>query len=144
MRGLVVKTFGSQAPIFRRNPELNPDNPRSLVMPEVEFSNAGAIMPLGVFVARRSSFECFVSSELVGPQIIDAIFDALPLEENGWNRGDTAFEIVRDIPGGTIWRISLLNTIRPSSPSIGRDRATTDGIPPAAYRSSAAIHGAAE
>lgn len=44
------------------------------------------ITPLHIFAAHRESFDVIVRHNFQKPRAIDAIFEALPLEEHGWDR----------------------------------------------------------
>jgi hypothetical protein len=43
------------------------------------------VTPLHVFAARRESFDVIVRRTWSAPRVIAALFDALPLAENGWD-----------------------------------------------------------
>jgi hypothetical protein len=45
------------------------------------------ITPLHVFAAHRESFDVIVRRNVQKPAVLDALFEALPLAENGWDRG---------------------------------------------------------
>lgn len=45
------------------------------------------VTPLHVFAAHRESFDVIVRRNVQKPAVLDALFEALPLAENGWDRG---------------------------------------------------------
>lgn len=54
---------------------------------EVEIIPRPLVTPLHVFAAHRESFDVIVRRNLQKPAVLDALFEALPLAENGWDRG---------------------------------------------------------
>lgn len=50
-----------------------------------ESASKPLITPLHVFAARRESFDVIVRRTWSSPRAVAAIFEALPLAENGWD-----------------------------------------------------------
>lgn len=64
------------------------------------------VTPLHVFAAHRESFDAIVRQNWQKPRAIDAIFDALPLAEHGWNRATVkATHIGNSERRYPIWRL---------------------------------------
>lgn len=55
-----------------------------LMVPTATFPRP-LITPLHVFAARRESFDVIVRRTWSSPRAVAAIFEALPLAENGWD-----------------------------------------------------------
>lgn len=70
--------------------------------PDLEPVPQSVVIPRQIFVAGRQSFDAFV--RLVGNenQIKGALFAALPLQENGWDRAATVVKRTRRTVGGVI------------------------------------------
>jgi len=67
------------------------------------------VTALHVFAARRESFDVIVRRTWSAPKVIDAVFDALPLEENGWKAGNYFCRHVGNDKGRfPIWRFTRL------------------------------------
>lgn len=104
----------SQAPIFKRKPDLDPDRAPVEQTP-VDVTVFPDVVVDVIFAAGRSAFE-FLTPGCTS--IFDAkrkCFEFLPLAENGWEHETAVIELVRTDPIGSVWRITKNSTIRRSS-----------------------------
>lgn len=63
------------------------------------------IRPLGIFVARRQSFELVAPPDLKSVTILYWLFKNLPLREHGWSFHDTRIEMVDVDYFKRTWRV---------------------------------------
>jgi hypothetical protein len=95
---------GSQQPIFQRNPELA--IAAFTHVPEA-CSEKPCFVPLGIFVARRDSFDFILRERRASKhEAVRAAFTELPMDENGWC--ETTAKIARigtSEDGFPIWRL---------------------------------------
>jgi hypothetical protein len=94
-----------QAPIFRR-PVLT--TPPGVDLPTGRRPDASLVTPLGIFVARRKSFDAIVRDRPDPSLALEILFHELPLATMGWYVGAalvSRFGTSED--GFPIWRVSL-------------------------------------
>jgi hypothetical protein len=94
---------GHQAPIFRRSPELAGVAPTSTLDMR---SEKPWFVPLGIFVARRESFDFIVRDE--DPALAKMVaFGELPLFESGWDEGAAQIKRAGTTEDGfPIWKLT--------------------------------------
>jgi hypothetical protein len=64
-----------------------------------------SIRPLGIFVARRQSFEVQAERHIGALRILKWAFVYLPLFEHGWRESETRVTLIRDGAPHAFWKL---------------------------------------